>query len=522
MEKQLIDNLRMIGQGLLDDAEPEDEDKVSQLGQFLIFLADDGKLDEDCAEFIVSSADRLNDSVVPFFHYLYENGKDIEWYKCIAFLFDENIDLVACHDLLIKAVENGIPCDFFDDILKNSPTQEAFEKAIQTKLERIQKKSVSPTAESQEKKVSSISSGYDFGREFIEHLKKENERLADQADSYKSTIDAFDKTEKQLLEQVESAQKEIAGQKSSFESIQKDFSRLQTNFNFAEKKLALAHEMIAQVKSINAGLTQKTTSVEKQYKDEISSLKIELADSKEAAVSLREEKSSIISERDSLSTELESVKAERDAASGKNEELSAEVVRLNELVQQLTVKINGLNEEIVDLNGEIRGLRNGKGYSPSVQAHSKDPLSPDNLDGNDDDEYEFSFLNSDVEDIPQPPVNFGSDFTDSLFTDEDAPEYAPEDVSPIENKKNFIQKSCSFFGKLLSMHFEKKFQKKPQQEQNNLIFIKLMEGNFSKDIIRLVKKTVEGDTPVSRVELYRLISNRGSEDEIVNFCRNAA
>ena len=508
MDSELMKKLRCIGQGLIGSVENDEAENTAELGRFLLKLSDESKVDEESAYFIISAVDRLNDVIVPLFSFVYEKGKGCEWYQSLVFLFDENIDLQSCGELIKKTIESDFSADFFDDLLKSSPTQDEFEKAVSEKLDVLlkEKEPVKP----EKVYAPSVSSTYDYGREFIEHLKEENTRLADQAVGYKNMISSYDKSEKQLIDQIESAQKELAGQKTSFESIQKDFSKLRSNFLVTEKKLSLAHKMIEQVKDINATLNQKFVSQEKQYADRISALKVELADTKELLFKGRDDYSALVAEKKSIVTELENLRAENEVYKEESEAFVREKENFEKSIEGLVSKINSLTEENADLNVEIKVLR--KNFSSGMRRSSSS--SDEEFDTSDTEEYSFLHAN-------QSGNAFDSDFTDALFIDEDKEEYAEEDVIPISSKKNLIEKSSSFFATLLSGHFEKNFSKKPQLEQNNLIFIKLMEGNFSKSIITLVKQTVEGESSVSRTELYRLINNRSSEDEIANFCKNA-
>ena len=64
-------------------------------------------------------------------------------------------------------------------------------------------------------------------------------------------------------------------------------------------------------------------------------------------------------------------------------------------------------------------------------------------------------------------------------------------------------------------HSEKYFNKRPRQEQENRIFIKMMDMAFSKDKMQLIK--INLNETVSCVELYRLISRDPSEDDSREF-----
>ena len=70
----------------------------------------------------------------------------------------------------------------------------------------------------------------------------------------------------------------------------------------------------------------------------------------------------------------------------------------------------------------------------------------------------------------------------------------------------------------IARHFEKKFANKSIAEQDNLIFIKLMENDYEQDTVRAVKSAMKNNQELSRVDLYRLVTGRKSDNEICSFC----
>ncbi|MDD3414215.1 MAG: hypothetical protein PHY47_09460 [Lachnospiraceae bacterium] len=97
-------------------------------------------------------------------------------------------------------------------------------------------------------------------------------------------------------------------------------------------------------------------------------------------------------------------------------------------------------------------------------------------------------------------------------------DYDPKDLIPIQNNKKNIEKHSSFLSRFINRHFEKKFEKKSQAEQDNLIFIKLMENEFTKEMVQIITKALRSNSILSRLELYKLISNKAENEDIINFC----
>lgn len=187
-------------------------------------------------------------------------------------------------------------------------------------------------------------------------------------------------------------------------------------------------------------------------------------------------------------------------SSGVNyDELISENSSLKELV-------DNLNAQIVELTDELSITRN------ALDSLNKFNSDDSNIDAVADD----GFLNRDS----LPDIN-SLEFTDSLYEDERM-EYSVDDVVPVTDNQSFIKKSCNFFAGLLSKKFENNFLKLPDQEQNYLIFAKLMEGDYSQDIVSLVSNSINKFKDSLKLDLHRMLSNKCDSNDIIRFCNNAA
>lgn len=496
MDKDFKDKLNKIAQGLQEDTRNDELLNCEKLAAFYSDMAK-SDIDNDSAECLIAAVDRLNDTVVPLFEYVFCNGSGVEWYRCIIFMFDENIDLTACRELIEEAVSKNVPCSVFDEILKTTSSQEEFELAVRSYVDLMSKGSdvISPEVQYKNGVCSgddnnsclnspqSMPQSYDVGKEFIEHLKNENNRLSEKNDEYRSLIYNYQCKEKEYAEESLIARDELKQSINTVDSLKKENGRLKIALSISDKKLAKSRQMIDTLEDVNRNLSLSRVPVEVK-EDPVIAEKI--SELEKSCLLLKERNTAL----------------ETEAGESKN------------VISSLNRQIEDLNTVINDLNGEIEGLRKGVSVVSPVNASS---LVPD-----DTDEYPFLDKSFDMAENETYPDYTPSNFTDDLFNDEVEEEYSQDDVIEISGKKSLIEKSCSLFSRLLSNHFEKKFNKKPQQEQNNLIFIKLMENGFSKDVMGLVKKTLEGDAAISRIELYRMITNKSPENEISNFCRSAA
>ena len=55
-------------------------------------------------------------------------------------------------------------------------------------------------------------------------------------------------------------------------------------------------------------------------------------------------------------------------------------------------------------------------------------------------------------------------------------------------------------------------------EQENMIFIKMMELKFAQEKVLIIKRMLKNNNQFSRLDLYKLIAKNPSEEELEKFC----
>lgn len=98
-------------------------------------------------------------------------------------------------------------------------------------------------------------------------------------------------------------------------------------------------------------------------------------------------------------------------------------------------------------------------------------------------------------------------------------DYDPEELIKIKDNKKEVKKHSNILANFLAKHFEKKFINKSIAEQDNLIFIKLMENEYKQETVRAVKSAMKNNQDLSRVDLYKLVTSKKSDDDILVFCK---
>lgn len=309
-------------------------------------------------------------------------------------------------------------------------------------------------------KISSAQSDEIMGKmplkkEFIEHLKAENAQLNARLDSMMDEINQYRIDRQNMLETSLLNKKASMDYKLEAERLKKESIRDQSALEIAEKKSAKFQEMIRQLNAINDGLIEEKTKNEGM----------------------------VIT----LKSELDSVKEDYLCKEAENEVLKRQIGLLE---QQITeIRMSSLKTHSDISRGEKHSEADFQEDSPVFLGQHVD------MDSFADD-YEEAVIENEAEEL----------------------DYNPGDLIPIENKRKEVVKHSNFFSQLIDRYFERKFDKKSQAEQDNLIFIKLMENEFSKDMVQLVKKALKDNNSVSRSELYRLILSRADDDDIIRFC----
>lgn len=299
---------------------------------------------------------------------------------------------------------------------------------------------------------------YGQSKRMIENLKAENAQLNAKLDKVMDEINQCKIERQNMFEESLSNKKAFMNYKLEAECLKKESIRNQSILEMFEKKSSKLQEMIRQLNAINGGLIEE----KEKNRETIVTLESELDLAKE----------------DSLSKEAE--------------------------IEVLKRQIKLLEQQIADIRMSSLKTQNNifeeKKNSGAILQEDSSILMEESAD--------MSSIADDNERVVMTEVKNETEELD----------YDPEDLIPIENKKKKVVKHSNFFSQLINRYFEKKFEKKSQAEQDNLIFIKLMENEFSKDMVQIVKKALKNNNSMSRLELYKLIISRVDDDDIFRFC----
>lgn len=213
---------------------------------------------------------------------------------------------------------------------------------------------------------------------------------------------------------------------------------------------------------------------------------------KEMIVQLSEVNNTVVNENERLvqekaELELQYEKLKKDCAAHKSE---------NEIK----------SVQIETLEKEIAVLRNVGSANKSTLQPEADTFFHENM--------QESFDFPELDDRQQ----YNEDFNVSAPVDDW--DYNPDDIIEIQDERDTIKKHSGIFASLVEKLFMMKFERKSVAEQDNLIFIKLMENEYAQDTVKSVKSAMKADQGVSRTTLYKMIYNHESDNDVVQFCNN--
>lgn len=290
--------------------------------------------------------------------------------------------------------------------------------------------------------------------EYIQHLIEENNILNKRLDKTLNELKTVRTEQKDMLEKTASDKHVLMNYKLDNEQLRKEVEKLRLSVEITTKKNTMQSSMIDQLSSIN----------------------------------------------DTLTDENEAMKHNAEELSKKYQEVLQESAMHTDIINNLNVQISQLQSQL----RETSMMRNMQG--PILESViEQQPEYGRDFDV--ENETFESDLNEQKSEPEVPPE-----------TEPETLDYDPSDLIEIKNNKNEVKKHSNFFIDFIARHFEKKFANKSIAEQDNLIFIKLMENDYEQDTVRAVKSAMKNNQELSRVDLYRLVTGRKSDNEICSFC----
>lgn len=193
-----------------------------------------------------------------------------------------------------------------------------------------------------------------------------------------------------------------------------------------------------------------------------------------------------------------------------NSKLKSDAEELSQKYKTVLQECTAHTDTINDLNIQIKAL----------QSQLKEKITykvPENVLEQSEYDRGFGFNNEETVEPTMDEPELESD--DSFVNEPEELDYDPEELIEIKDNKKEVKKHSNFLVDFIARHFEKKFINKSIAEQDNLIFIKLMENEYKQETVRAVKSAMKNNQDLSRVDLYKLVTSQKSDDDILVFCK---
>lgn len=297
---------------------------------------------------------------------------------------------------------------------------------------------------------------------YIKHLVKENDTLNRRLDNAVNELNHIRDEKNDMMEQSISNKHTLMNCQLENERIKKESERTEIAHTILQRKYEAQAEMVEQLSSINGALLKEKSQFQSQIKD--------------------------------LKTKYEKVLQE---------------------CTMYTDTIHGLKIQISALQGQVleRKSSGGSNFGTFESIPIQELEEP---------EYGKDFVVEDSVNDSQISELEDLEMTGDYNEEAEASDYNPEDLIEIKSDKNSIRRHSNFFVKLMARHFEKKFLNKSIAEQDNLIFIKLMENDYTQETVRAVKSAMKNKQNLLRLDLYKMVVDRADDDEVLQYCDMSA
>lgn len=294
-----------------------------------------------------------------------------------------------------------------------------------------------------------------------------------------------------------------------------------TSMNYEEQngEIAVLRKQLSEMEGENKALHALLDETNERHRDEMLSANVE--------------KQSLNEEIWTLRMEIQHIK---DTGAEQN---SMELKRLQMEVLQAEERIDVLEEmkrSLIEDNEQLEGsLRSEKDRSNTLEEElagtSKDLVTARNYVVALEEQNEK--LQKELEDEKSKPKGdaFGIGETGAgaepeyeeagIEEDRGEPEEATDRIGGvirITDATSQIRKKSNVFARIFSKFQERLFEQKSESDQKNLLFMKMMNMDFSQDKMKLVKNSI--NAAGSYLELYKMVNRNASDEEFDEYYRS--
>ena len=508
----------------LEDIIPECMNGVL-INPFIQYIKDNGEVSVSLVEFLNQSdfLELLTPGLLLISKELFDKKADTEWYKIMLSIIEEKEDVEAFCENLPLCMENNIDCEIVRDIVEKSKSASEMttaltmyvrenrkDKAVQQEelnagtdlpegsyiaLCKQQESFISQlmaqieVLKNKEKELSHGLEEATFHSEFasinVEERCKELEKQNEELEKRNSELQVLcDKCNEEKLSISQKADEEKKGLSDQVEQLENNVECLKTEIVSVERQLQNA--LRDRQDSHNRFIDQKRHTL--KYQLQVDKLQKQITDISETKKKCESLESSIVN--------LEEEKAQLE---GKVAEAlaDAEQLRLSNNQQESTIR--ELNDSLVGKDNEIARLL-------AQIKELEEELS-----------NSVTRTNSSVVEAPAWPKEV-SDIDDAAFQksfEEEVKEFPDSKMISFESGNQIVKRKSNWFTNLIAQHSKKAFLKNDRQDQESMIFIKMMEMRYSTEKMQKVRNSLSENVPC--FDLYKLICGDPSIEELDAF-----
>lgn len=472
-DKKLLERFERLA-----DIIPKCMDGISE-NPFIHYIKVCGKVRESLIDFMNQSdfLEQLTPELIRICEELFDIDADTEWYKLLLFVMEEREDAETVCENILLAAKKGTDCTRVREVVEKYMSVSDIVKELVIFVSEecaAQEKGNEDVCDNENGVEQSHSTELcDQQRIFISQLMKQIEDLNSENKELVAKVEA-------AAFQSEFAENEIKDDSSGFaekiEALEKKCETIELQLHNAVKSRQEIYERLIEQKKVTLGYQ---VQVEKLKKNAVSE------DMKEKCKELEDEVKAISSQKQQLESEMQNLMSDQEMLQKKNEQQEK---KINELQRELLQK----DEEIGRLSMQTELLEEqGSDYSANESIFISDPKSE--LDAQDDGEIQ-------EEEFPETKM------------------------LSFESGIQAIKRKSNWFTNLIAQHSKKSFLKNSRQDQENLIFIKMMEMHYPGDKVQKIKKALASEN-IPCFELYKMICKDASIEELDMFfeeCVNAS
>ncbi|MDO4966115.1 MAG: hypothetical protein Q4E51_05345 [Lachnospiraceae bacterium] len=464
----------------------DEEDTTSLENPFIRYIREKGMISNDLLEFLEHSEflQNLTQETLEYSIRLYDALAQVEWYGFFQTLFDQEGDnYEEFYELVFRCFSSGID---FENTYKvyDEWNHEDINSLKDLYSALIESHNIPDENDSSDDPVKSI----------IEEEEKKAFRQADEmlSASYKELVDQqkdYIDSLKADLKKVEDRCELVEAEKSKLsEQLSEIFNNLENSYAIGQESKRENLKLKAEVEHIRKTLESKDKFI-KQSKEKNSEYILRIQELDE----LYELEKTRVSDLESSAARLKASLEEKES-----------------MIESLTLQLNEMSLAAEKYRQEIESLSKGK---PNV--------SEEEFYDEDDPEEEFfdDSVNLNDDDV--------DDFVSEPETEEEIIEEVEEevdkdieyfDIVPFKQNTEVVRKKSNWFSRMLFNFSKKNFVKQTREEQEGMIFVKMMEQQFPMQTAKLVRQALNklGDA-IPCFELYKLICNNPSDDELASF-----